>query len=100
MQEGLFLRCGVGRFGFDPNESANGLRLTAYFGDIVSHRVRPEVAGESASRRRRSRLVWEHGLDRAHGLSKYILEGVREFEDVCLDILRDFPVTLWGDGPG
>ncbi len=43
--------------------------------------------------------MWEHGLGRVHGLSKYILEGVRELEDVCPGVLGDFPVTFWGDGP-
>ena len=100
VQNGLFVRCGLGRTGLDPHESADGLRPTADFGDIVPHCVRPEVARERAPGRWGCRFVREHGLGRVHGLPQYILEGVRKFEDVSPSILCDFLVTCWEYGPG
>ena len=87
VQKGGFVRCNHGRVCFDPDESPDCLCSPADFGDIVSHRVRLEVAWESAPGVRGCNLVGEQGRGRDHSFPTNILEGIGKFKDVNLSIL-------------
>ncbi len=87
IQKVRFVRCGLGRVGFEPDESTDSLCPTAYLSDIAPYRVRPVMARKRSSGRRGCRFVGEYGLGHIQSLPQYILEGVRKLEDVCRGIL-------------